>query len=313
MQTADWSEVVGPGVFAIDTGYVRPRLDASHLIIDQGTAALIDTGVASSVPRILAAIAEQGLSVGDVRWVILTHIHLDHAGAAGALMVALPNATLIVHPRGARHMADPAKLIAGSRAVYGDEAFDALYGEILPVPAERIQTTTDGESLTLGGRRLTFLHTPGHAKHHHCIVDDAADAVFTGDTFGLSYRELDVDGRPFIFPTTTPVHFDPDAAHTSIERIRACRPSAVFLTHYSRVEGVDALAETLHADLDAFVALTRASLSRPNPEAWLTAAITEHLLARLSRHGYRGDAAESVLEMDIALNASGLLIWGRRA
>lgn len=312
MHTADWSEAVGPGVFAIDTGYVRPRLDACHLIIDQGKAALIDTGVDSSVPRILAAIRERGLSAGDVRWVILTHIHLDHAGGAGALMAALPEATLIVHPRGARHMADPSKLIAGSRAVYGDAAYDELYGEIVPVPAGRIRATTDGEVLSLGGRRLTFLHTPGHAKHHHCIADDVASGVFTGDTFGLSYRELDVDGRPFIFPTTTPVHFDPDAAHASIERIRACRPEAVFLTHYSRVEGVDALAETLHADLRTFVSLTRAALARPNPKAWLVAAIQEHLLARLSLHGYRGEAAESVLKMDIMLNAEGLLFWGKK-
>ncbi len=310
MREADWSEPVGPGVFAIDTGYLRPRLDACHLLIDGGQGALVDTGVNDSVPRILASIAARGLSVADIRWVILTHIHLDHAGAAGALMAAFPEATLVVHPRGARHMADPTRLIAGSRAVYGVETFDSLYGEIRPVPAARIRATEDGESLLLGGRRLTFLHTPGHANHHHCIVDDAANAVFTGDTFGLSYRELDVAGRPFILPTTTPVHFDPDAAHASIERIRAVRPEAVFLTHYSRVEGVDDLAAALHADLDAFVALTRAALTRPDPEPWLVAALWEHLRARLEGHGYQGDA-EPILGMDVALNASGLLVWGK--
>ena len=312
LHASEWSEVVGEGVFAIDTGYVRPRLDASHLLIEQGRAALIDVGVNRSVPRILAAIAERGLSVDDVELIILTHIHLDHAGAAGALMEALPRATLIVHPRGARHMADPSRLIAGSRAVYGAEAYDALYGKILPIPADRIQVTEDGETLTLGSRPLTFLHTPGHAKHHHCIIDRASSAVFTGDTFGLSYRELDVDGRPFILPTTTPIHFDPDAAHASIDRIRDCRPEAVFLTHYSRVEGIDALAGVLHDDLDAFVALTRIALTKADPEDWLAEAIQAHLLARLEVHGYQGGEAESVLEMDIKLNASGLLVWGRR-
>lgn len=313
METStDWSEPVGPGIFAIDTGYIRPRLDASHLVIDQGQAALIDVGVNRSIPTILSAIEERGLSVADIRWIILTHIHLDHAGAAGLLMKALPEATLVVHPRGARHMADPSRLIAGSRAVYGAQAYDELYGTICPVPADRIQTTEDAETLTLGSRTLTFLHTPGHAKHHHCIHDSGSSAVFTGDTFGLSYRELDVDGRPFIFPTTTPVHFDPDAAHSSIERIRACRPEAVYLTHYSRVEGVDALADSLHADLDVFVALTEQALSREDAQAWLTEAITAHLFARLEAHGYQGSQALSVLEMDIALNASGLLVWGRR-
>lgn len=313
LTSTDWSEPVGPGVFAIDTGYIRPRLDASHLLIDQGQAALIDVGVNRSVPAILSAIKERGLSVADVRWLILTHIHLDHAGAAGLLMEKLPQATLVVHPRGARHMADPARLIAGSRAVYGAQAYDELYGTIRPVPVDRIQTTADAETLTLGSRTLTFLHTPGHAKHHHCIHDSGSAAVFTGDTFGLSYRELDVDGRPFIFPTTTPVHFDPDAAHASIERIRACRPEAVFLTHYSRVEGVDALADALHADLDAFVGLTEQAMSRDDPQAWLTEAITAYLLARLEAHGYQGRHAVSVLEMDIALNASGLLVWKGRA
>ena len=313
LTSTDWSEPVGPGVFAIDTGYIRPRLDASHLLIDQGQAALIDVGVNRSIPAILAAVEERGLSVADVRWIILTHIHLDHAGAAGQLMQALPQATLVVHPRGARHMADPSRLIAGSRAVYGEQTYDALYGTIRPVPADRILTTEDGQVLSLGARALTVLHTPGHAKHHHCIHDSGSSAVFTGDTFGLSYRELDVDGRPFIFPTTAPVHFDPDAAHASIERIRACRPEAVYLTHYSRVEGVDALADTLHAELDAFVALAQQALSRSDPQAWLTDAITAHLLARLGAHGYQGRQAVSLLEMDIALNASGLLVWKGRA
>ena len=157
------------------------------------------------------------------------------------------------------------------------------------------------------------MHTPGHAKHHHCIHDSGSASVFTGDTFGLSYRELDVDGRPFILPTTTPVDFDPDAAHSSIERIRALRPEAAFLTHYGWVKEVDTLADTLHAELDTFVALSQQAMSRDDPQAWLAAAITTHLLARLEAHGYQGGEAVSVLEMDIKLSASGLLVWRGRA
>lgn len=298
---------VGPGITAIDTHYVRPGVDAAHLLVDGGEAAFIDTGVNQSVPHLLAGLEAAGLGAEDVRYVLLTHIHLDHAGGAGTLMAALPEATLVVHPRGARHMADPTKLVAGSVAVYGQRAFDALYGTIAPIDAARIRTTTDGERLTLGARTLEFLHTPGHAKHHHCIVDLDGDGIFTGDTFGLSYREFDVDGRPFVFPTTTPVHFDPDAAHASIDRIVATGMSSAYLTHYSRVTGLPALAADLHGDLDAFVALTLAASS----EAEVEAGVRAHLESRLDAHGYAGsdEDRQAWLELDARLNAQGLWFW----
>lgn len=299
--------LVGPGVTAVDTGYVRPQLDAAHILSAGGHAAFIDTGVNDSVPALLGALAAVGHAPEDVRYVILTHIHLDHAGGASALMAQLPRAELVVHPRGARHMADPSRLIAGSMAVYGEAAFRKLYGEIAPIPAERIRATADGERLSLGDRALEFIHTPGHAKHHHCIVDLDGDAVFTGDTFGLSYRVFDVDGAPFIFPTTTPVDFDPDAAHASIERILGYQTSAAYLTHYSRVTDLPRLAADLHADLDAFVKLALAA----EDAAALEAAIMAHLTARLAAHGYTGPDAEQQtwLSLDAELNAQGLWFW----
>jgi glyoxylase-like metal-dependent hydrolase (beta-lactamase superfamily II) len=298
---------VGPGVYAIDTRYVRPRLDAAHLLIDHGEAAFIDTGTAASIPHLLGALAALNLSPEAVRWVLLTHIHLDHAGGAGALMDALPAATLVVHPRGARHMADPSRLIAGSIAVYGEPEFKRLYGEIRPIDPARIRSTTDGERLSVGSRALEFIHTPGHARHHHCIVDLDGDAVFTGDTFGLSYQVFDVNGAPFIFPTTTPIHFDPDAAHASIDRICAYNTSAAYLTHYSRVTDLPRLAADLHSDLDVFAALT---LAAADVDA-LAAGIAAHLAARLVAHGYTGPAAERDLwlSLDVQLNAQGLWFW----
>ena len=200
------------GISAIDSGYQRPRLDAIHLIVEGGRAAVVDTGVNSSVPRVLEALRAKGIAPGHVDYVILTHIHLDHAGGAGLLMSHLPNAMLTVHPYGARHMIDPAKLIASSLAVYGAQAMENLYGHIMPVPRERVMETPHGSSIRLNGRDIAFYDTPGHARHHVCALDAKSGHVFAGDTFGLSYRELDCDGRQFIMPTSSPTQFDPAAA-----------------------------------------------------------------------------------------------------
>lgn len=299
------------GVTAVDTEYVRPGLDASHLIVHGGRAAFVDTGTSRSVPLLLAALEEKGLDPGQVDWVWVTHVHLDHAGGAGALMAALPNATAVLHPRGARHMSDPTRLIEGSKAVYGEEAFHQLYGEIRPIPAERIRTVDDGEKLALAGREFEFIHTEGHARHHYCIVDAAASAVFTGDCFGISYRELDTAAGPFIFPTTTPVQFDPDAAHATIRRLLSYRPERAFLTHFSCVAAPATLAPQLHRDLDAYVRISVARRDDDDPEASIRAALREWTYVRLDEHGFDPDPAvrDEILQMDMALNAQGLAVW----
>ncbi|HXD51368.1 MAG TPA: MBL fold metallo-hydrolase, partial [Burkholderiales bacterium] len=179
------------GISAIDSGYQRPRLDAIHLIVENGRAAIVDTGVNSSVPHVLAALSAKGIAPAQVDYVVLTHIHLDHAGGAGLLLSQLPNAMLTVHPRGARHIIDPAKLIASTEAVYGADAMARTYGRIVPVPRERVIETPHGASISLNGRELAFYDTPGHARHHVCALDAKSGHLFAGDTFGLSYRELD--------------------------------------------------------------------------------------------------------------------------
>jgi glyoxylase-like metal-dependent hydrolase (beta-lactamase superfamily II) len=197
-------ERLGEGVFAVDTLHVRREADASYLIVDGGRAAFVDTGTHRSVPNLLAALGALDIDVERVDYVLLTHVHLDHAGGAGALMALLPQARAVVHPRGAPHLIDPAKLVAAAKTVYGDEAFAEQFGDAVPIPAERITTVADGERLAFGARTLEFLHTPGHAMHHVCILDRDTRELFTGDTFGVSYRESDTAAGPFIFPTTTP-------------------------------------------------------------------------------------------------------------
>lgn len=306
------------GISAIDTEYLRPGLDASHLIVDHGEAAFVDTGTAHALPRLLAALAQKGLAPEQVRYVCVTHVHLDHAGGAGALMQALPAATLIVHPRGAAHMIDPARLMAGTRAVYGEARTAELYGELLPVPAERVQAVADETRLALGQRMLRFLDTPGHAYHHYCVFDEQAGAIFSGDTFGLSYRELDSARGAFIFPTTTPVHFDPPAAHASIDRLMALAPAAIYLTHYSRVTELPRLAADLHVGLEAHVAIARRHArietgiaSGAARHAAIARALRTWLGERLAAHGTRLSAAQidAIVDMDVELNTQGLCVW----
>lgn len=300
----------GPGVFTIDAGYFRPGLAAVHLVVDGGEAAFVDTAVGHSVPRLLESLAEAALAPADVRWVLLTHVHLDHAGGAGTLMRALPHAELVVHPRGAPHMIDPAKLVAGTIATYGEDEYRRLYGEILPVDAARVRTVADGDTLGLGARALEFIHTPGHALHHYCIVDAAHRLIFSGDTFGISYREFDTADGEFIFPATTPTHFDPEQAHASIDRLLGYEPVAIYLTHYSRVDSIARLAVDLHSDLDAF-----ADMARREPDtAAVRAALDRHLRARLAAHGCRlpSERVGELLALDVDLNAKGLVAWHER-
>ena len=301
------------GISAIDTDYVRPRLDASHLIVRGGRAAYVDTGTSHSVPALLEALVVKDLSPAAVDYVFLTHVHLDHAGGAGELMRHLPNARALVHPRGAAHMADPTKLIAGTRAVYGDEEFDRLYGAIPPIPAERIVQVPDGLLVTLGGSELLLIHTPGHALHHYSIVDPESGGVFTGDTFGISYKVFDnTEGQPFIFPATTPVHFDPGQAHASVDRIMSFEPDMAFLTHYSRVTDLPRLADDMHACLDEYVAIAKSLKEAGHARIdKIKNKMHAYLVKRVREHGCTLDqkTLDDWLAMDVDLNAKGLAVW----
>ncbi len=303
--------ILNDGIVAIDTEYARSLQDASHLIIEDGRAAFVDTGVNASVPLLLDALRGQGLDVGDVDYVILTHVHLDHAGGAGLLMQELPNARCVVHRYGARHMIDPAKLVAGTEAVYGVEQTRETYGTIHPIDEDRIHIPEDGDWLSLNGRELQFLNTEGHARHHHVIHDPASKGVFTGDSFGVSYRELDTDNGEIVFPTSTPVQFDPPEAHKAVDRIMGCEPEQLYLTHYSRVRNLERLAQQMHEGIDAYVAIAKRHEHEADRSANIRTGLTEYYAARLDEHGYAGGRDEllEVLSIDIELNAQGLEFW----
>lgn len=302
------------GIHAIDAGYQRPMLAAIHLVVEGGEAALIDTGVNASVPAVMAVLAELGLPPSAVKWVMLTHVHLDHAGGAGLLLEHLPEARLTVHPRGAPHMRDPTRLIAGTTAVYGEQATQALYGRIRAIDPARMLETPDGTRLTLGRREFEFIDTPGHARHHVCIVDHASQCVFTGDTFGLSYRELDREGRQWVFPATTPVQFDPHELHRSIDAIRARRPKAVYLTHFGEVREVDRRADDLHRLVDAHAEIAARASALADPLPAMVDELRALVLseARRQRCALDEPALLALFKDDITLNADGLLAYIER-
>ncbi len=307
----DWRDY-GNGIIAFDAGYVRPILAAIHMVVDHGRVAFIDTGSNDSLPNAIAALKKVGLDESAVDFVILTHIHLDHAGGAGSMMRVFPNARLVVHPRGARHMAEPSKLVAGVSAVYGPEYVKNVYGDILPIPAERIIEAGDGQVVTVGQRPLQCIDTPGHARHHICIVDEQAHAIFTGDMFGLSYRELDVDGRPFIFPTTTPTQFEPEAMRDSIARLLAFEPEAMYLTHYSRVPDVADRGRDLLRHLDVLVGIAeREANAGEARHDRIKQAMTEYLFGEIRAHGCQLPEAslQEIWATDLELNAQGLGVW----
>jgi glyoxylase-like metal-dependent hydrolase (beta-lactamase superfamily II) len=300
------------GISAVDTDYVRPGLAAAHIIQQDGRAAFVDVGTTHSIPLLLTALDVLGVARDAVDYIFLTHVHLDHAGGAGNLLQLLPNAKVVLHPRGAPHLIEPSKLIAGSIAVYGDALYRQLYGEIVPLPAQRVLVTQDLQRIQLAGREFEFVHTPGHAMHHHCIVDLSHASIFTGDTFGLSYREFDTERGAFIIPTTTPTQFDPEQLVASIDRLLAYRPEAMYLMHFSRVTDVPRLGESLKMQVRrlADIARRHAEDGEGRKEA-MAAEMRSMWHELLAEHGCKLDEAEidAVLETDLELNAQGLVAW----
>lgn len=309
--SAPLAQPLGNGVYLIDTLYLRPGLAASHLVVDDGRAAFVDTGAAPAAPRLLAALDELGIGRDQVDYLFLTHVHLDHAGGAGQLMQVLPNARAVLHPRGAPHLVDPSRLIAGSIAVYGEELYRQLYGELVPIPAERVIVAEDRQRLRLGRRNFEFIDAPGHAKHHHCPIDLDYREAYSGDNFGICYREFDTARGPFMLPTTTPVQFDPDALHATIDRLLSYGPQRILQTHFGPVTDLERLARDLHASLDELVRIARRHARAPERSARIQEDLFRYFSAQLDEHGYTGDEARrhAYLDDDVRLNAAGLEVW----
>ncbi|MCB1740661.1 MAG: MBL fold metallo-hydrolase [Gammaproteobacteria bacterium] len=304
----------GHGIYRIDTLHNGPDSTACYVLEANGRVAIIDTGARKTPAAIQQLLEARGLSAEAVDYVMPTHVHLDHAGACGQLMQRFPNARLVVHPRGARHMIDPTRLAAGTVAVYGEETFQAAFGALEPVTAERVVSIEDDGVIDLAGRELLCIHSPGHASHHYCVYDRTSGSLFAGDTFGVSFREFDHDGRSFVFPTTSPVDFDPDQWHQTLDKLMSHAPQRVFVAHFGRVDAVPEGERQLRLGIDAHARIARAAADAADRKSAIKSAITDLLLEMLRHHASPLSEAQSLERMatDLEINAQGLLVWLER-
>ena len=289
---------------------VLPQFTAAYLRVAGDECAFIETNTAHALPKLLGALTEHGRRPEDVRWIVVTHAHLDHAAGASALLARCPNATLLAHPRAARHLVDPARLVASATKVYGAAPFAALYGTIDPIPKERVRALDDGATFDLGDASLRVHHTAGHARHHFVVDDPATDAVYTGDAFGVVYPSLQ-RGVRFALASTSPTDFDPAEARRSIDIILALGERGACLTHFDEVRDLQEVASQLRGWIDRSEEWLEQAAKSPDPMPAMIASLEDKLRAAIaedaSQRGLALDAADwKVLSVDVALNAQGI-------
>jgi len=238
----------------------RPKSIASVLIQSDGVNALLDPGPTSTLDTLRAGLAQNGLGVQDLHAILLTHIHLDHAGAVGALVAENPKLDVFVHEFGAKHMIDPSKLLASARRLYGTE-MDRLYGDVLPVPEENLFALAGGETVTIGKRNFAILYTPGHASHHLTFWDAQECTAFVGDVGGIT-----VEGDTFIMPATPPPDIDLDLWNKSLDAIATLQPARLFLTHFGYQHDSAAHIARYRQKLAEWTALAKSLLGSGNSE-----------------------------------------------
>ena len=261
------------GFETLDLEFLGQReVIATALLHGPGGVALVDPGPATTWPMLTRLLKERGIAPGDVRAVLITHIHLDHAGVCGLASESMPNATFFVHSRGAGHMADPSKLIASASRLYGSD-MERLWGEMRPLPPSRMQVLEGGETIDAAGRRLNVAYTPGHASHHVSYFDEKYGIAFVGDTAGIR-RGL----NPYVMPPTPPPDIDLDVWRESTATIVGWRPAQVFLTHFGPFRGAEEHFATLWERMEDWSRRVRASLGRPGTDEERAAAFTQEII-----------------------------------
>ncbi|MBW2144415.1 MAG: MBL fold metallo-hydrolase [Deltaproteobacteria bacterium] len=300
-------------IITIDCDYMFPLFAASYLMIEGDRAAFFETNTTHAAPRLLSALKEHRLEPDQVQYIVVTHIHLDHSGGATLLAKMCPNATILAHDKAAKHIIDPEKLIKGAIRVYGETEFQRLFGQINGIEARRVRIMEDGEKLRFGNRELEFIYTAGHAWHHFCIYDSETQGVFAGDSFGLGYPILNQGNPPFIFPSTSPIGFNPSEARKSIEKILNTGANRVYLTHYGVFEDVVKNAEILLGYIDDMeMILNKAIDSKLKGNALekfclreMTGFFEKELKLRGLEHA---GLIKDLLKTDLDLNARGIAL-----
>lgn len=309
--------IISENIEAIDCHYGGPEKTSAYLITQGDRAAFVDTNTNHAVPLLLAALERRGIPRGNVDYIIVTHVHLDHAGGAAALADACPNAQVIAHPKAARHLAAPERLIASSKLVYGEEQFHQLYGEILPLPADRITSVEDESRLVWRDHHLRFLHTAGHATHHICIHDEATNTIFTGDTFGIGRSSRERPGIPFLIYSSSPTEFDAPAARVSLARILETGATTACIGHFGAFDDLELGARQLMRVLGLYEGIQHAAadsgLQGEPLRDFCIDAMRSSLETFLRWCGVQGVASDlEWIGGDIALNGMGLAIAAER-
>ena len=303
-------------IFCFDTNYVRKNFASIHFIKENNKVLIIDTGTNHSVKSFIDALSKMHITPNSVEWIILTHVHLDHAGGAGLLMQICPNAKLVLHPRGLRHMVDPQKLWSSVVAVYGQETAEQQYGKLIAVNKERVLAVEEGSTINFQGRIITFFEAPGHAKHHILIFDETSNSFFTGDAFGISYPDLINDGEEFIFISSSPTQFDPVAYKKTVNKVLEMAPKACFLTHYSKIENISKNGNELLKQIDEYVEIVeKVNITEKNSENAIAENLFALLLKKLKKFSntHSSKNFRTLLELDLSLNAQGLKCWAERS
>ncbi|MFT4768854.1 MAG: glyoxylase-like metal-dependent hydrolase (beta-lactamase superfamily II) [Glaciecola sp.] len=304
-------EALGDDIYCIDALYMAPDIACCYLVVSGYECALIETGTANSVENILATLKALSIDEAQLRYVIPTHVHLDHAGGAGALLQHFPDVELLIHPKGAAHMIDPTRLIASSQKVYGDELFAKLYGDVLPLDANRVRVLDDGETILLGKRRLRVQHTRGHADHHFCLFDEQSRGWFSGDMFGVSYARQRYAQGSYVMPATTPTQFDPALYQDSVTALCEVKPRLFYLTHYGALVFEEAQRERLLRQLDRYALLGREFTGDLKSLEASVLDATRAELAKLIPES-QAEAEAAALGVDATLNAQGIAWWGNK-
>lgn len=299
----------------IDSGLIREHFAGTYVLENSGEVAIVEVSTSHAVDNIINSLKNLNIQKSDVKYIFVTHIHLDHAGGAGKLIKELPNAKLIVHPSGFKHMVDPSNLISGAIAVYGEEVVKKDYGDIIPIPKERIITCNDGEKFYIGNRILTTIFTPGHARHHISIFDSETMGIFSGDSMGLSYPEMTVDGRQFYQPTTTPTAFEYSSMLNSIDKMMDMKPRYIFFTHYGYSDKPEHVASQIRKRLKDYRTMVESLKIYSSSELKrLENKLKDYYIKESRQHGAKLSEPEiaTLFSIDIALNAMGLIIWKQR-
>lgn len=292
---------LAPDLWVIDTQFQgEPGIIASYLLTGSRGLALVDVGSAASLNELLAGIRATGNDPRDIQHILITHVHLDHAGATGALLAHAPNARVYVHHIGAPHMINPDKLLASAARIYGDQ-METLWGSILPIPAERVTPIDEGAELAVGERVLRALYTPGHAIHHVAFYDPAHSEIFTGDVGGVRLEE-----SSYVRPPTPPPDLNLEDWSASIARLKELRPQTLYLPHFGAVTGdLDAHFDELRARLYAWGELLLPGIRAGKSDAELAADLaisSDPDVTRVAQSRINGDQASAVKRYELATN-----------